>query len=156
MGRPPCHEGDCDGWIQFACVKCGSCGGSPSILQRKIDKAIELIDKQYKKGSTIQYAICEFAVRLGEIRAALNEESKGIQWRERIGVFDWPKGWKDVFEGLTKPCTVTEVAEYTGLSLSSASRKLAAMEEEGLVRFCEARDGRKKVYERTEEDTDAK
>jgi hypothetical protein len=43
-------------------------------MQRRIDKAIALCDKQYSTGSTIQFALCEFAVRLGEIRAALTEK----------------------------------------------------------------------------------
>lgn len=74
MGRPPCYEDDCDGWHQLACVKCGyGYGGSPSILQRKIDKAVELLDKPYDSATSPMHSICEFAARLGEIRAALKE-----------------------------------------------------------------------------------
>ena len=44
-------------------------------LQAKIDAAIELCNKEYSKDATIQYAICEFVVRLGNIREALQRKT---------------------------------------------------------------------------------
>jgi len=75
MGRPPCHVEGCNGWLQMVAVEtvCVECGESPvkTIAQGRIDRALELCNQQYEYADTPLRAICEFAVRLGAIRAAL-------------------------------------------------------------------------------------
>ncbi len=61
---------------------------------------------------------------------------------------DWPKGWREIWEILKYPATVTEVAGFLSVSLSTASRKLTAMKEEGLIKLQLGNDSRVRRYMR--------
>ena len=64
----------------------------------------------------------------------------------------WPKGWDDIWASLRGgPKSPTEVATFSAMSLASASRKLSAMMEQGLVRAEPRIDGRSKEYSRVNE-----
>jgi hypothetical protein len=61
----------------------------------------------------------------------------------------WPVGWEDAYDCLAMGGqTPTEVAACLGVSLATASRRLAAMADHGLLVISDSTDGRMKVYSR--------
>ncbi len=61
---------------------------------------------------------------------------------------DWPKHWREIWEVLKDPASVTEVAEFIGVSVPTASRTLTAMQRDGLLKMQRGNDSRVRRYER--------
>lgn len=61
---------------------------------------------------------------------------------------NWPKHWREIWEILKYPATVTEVAGFLSVSLATASRGLTAMRKEGLISATKGKDSRTRRYQR--------